>query len=316
MKFALALALLAPVTRAPAPTLDDRPTPRHHHGMAFDVARGRLVLFGGNVDGGIAYGHGTWTRDVDGWTRSRASDPLRVSSHTIAYHARAKRTILFGGFLPEGTLSGATWSWDGDAWTAVEGGGPSARHSAQMAYDPKHGRLVLFGGSGRGTDVLWEFDGEAWRRLEVDGDAPPPVMRAGFAYDPAAEALLLFGGHHDGVLGATWRLDGKRWTRLDVEGPPARANASMATDPARRRVVLFGGSDAERELLDDTWEWDGAKWSRVEVEGPAPAGRTQAAMAYDPVEERILLHGGRDGRRRAIDELWSYDGEAWKRLEP
>jgi hypothetical protein len=38
----------------------------------------------------------------------------------------------------------------------------------------------------------------------------------------------------------------------------------MAYDPARSRIVVFGGYDG-RNNLNDTWEFDGASWSRVEA---------------------------------------------------
>jgi hypothetical protein len=33
-------------------------------------------------------------------------------------------------------------------------------------------------------------------------------------------------------------------------------------DPARKRVVLFGGT-VDRQDVGETWEWDGARWTEV-----------------------------------------------------
>jgi hypothetical protein len=44
---------------------------------------------------------------------------------------------------------------------------------------------------------------------------------------------------------------------------PTRRRASRAAyDPVRRRVVSFGGDDADG-MLGDTWEWDGRRWLKI-----------------------------------------------------
>src|ERR1700730_446690 len=42
--------------------------------------------------------------------------------------------------------------------------------------------------------------------------------------------------------------------------PPPRANAAMAYDSRRAKVVLFGGYDLQRTMAD-TWLWDGHGWT-------------------------------------------------------
>ena len=66
----------------------------------------------------------------------------------------------------------------------------------------------------------------------------------------------------------------------------------MAYDSARRHLVLFGGSpNGGYTALDDTWIWDGSNWSAM-TPLARPAGRRDAAMAYDPVLRQVLLFGG------------------------
>lgn len=57
------------------------------------------------------------------------------------------------------------------------------------------------------------------------------------------------------MLNGTWAWDGTTWTRqFPQASPSARANASMAYDPAAGNVVLFGGFGGNG-VLGDTWTW-------------------------------------------------------------
>jgi hypothetical protein len=37
----------------------------------------------------------------------------------------------------------------------------------------------------------------------------------------------------------------------------------MSYDPARQRIVLYGGFASDSRDLDDTWEWDGNRWQCI-----------------------------------------------------
>jgi hypothetical protein len=111
-----------------------------------------------------------------------------------------------------------------------------------------------------------------------------------------------------------WEWSRGAWRRLDVRTPPARAEAAMVYDPARRRLVLFGGyrgSGTARERFGDTWEWDGSRWeTRATTAAPSP--RNGAALAYDESRRRAVLFGGSGGPNA---ETWEWDGAAWSRVE-
>lgn len=109
--------------------------------------------------------------------------------------------------------------------------------------------------------------------------------------------MVLFGGVSGSrILGDAWEWDGNRWALAATEGPAPRTLHGLAYDGARRRVVLFGGTSElspDTPAHGDTWEWDGTTWTRSDVEGPSP--RDQVAMAYDPVQQVVVLHGGGTG---------------------
>ena len=80
----------------------------------------------------------------------------------------------------------------------------------------------------------------------------------------------------------------------------------MALDPVAGRVVLFGGLDPNGGTLGDTWLWDGATWTqRFPVTSPPP--RANAALAFDPNTNAMLLFGGGvwNGIGSERNDLWS-----------
>jgi hypothetical protein len=188
-----------------------------------------------------------------------------------------------------------------------------------MAYDDDQAVVVLFGGADERQVLadLWAWNGEEWRCL-ADGGPPPRTFPA-LAYDGARKSLILFGGNRvlfggpeetNTFLDDLWSWDGRAWQRIQTPTPPARAEASMAYDSDRQRLVLFGGyrnEDGERIRLGDTWEWDGRRWEHLDAAGPAP--RNGAALAYDVQRKRVVLFGGSG----ASGETWEWDGHVWER---
>jgi hypothetical protein len=252
--------------------------------MAYDAARGKVVLFGGQSaqrqpDNTLPALDDTWTWDGTTWTRQHpaASPPPTVGS-VLAYHAPTGATVLVGSYW-EGTagpLATRTWRWDGTNWTELHPSrSPSApRIGAAMAYHESTGRLVLFG-AGAAPDpnpldgVTWLFDGMNWTRHAV-GPADPPA-RSGAALAPDRSGNLLLIGGVDGITGTfynvTWTWDGAGWRRRDPAiFPSPRAEAAMAYDAARGTTILYGGetiSQTSGEQYDDTWTWDGTTWMPV-----------------------------------------------------
>lgn len=82
--------------------------------------------------------------------------------------------------------------------------------------------------------------------------------------------------------------------------------------------MLFGDDSAAAFRLptDPVWEWDGLRWSPIVPTGPEPAARYSHAMAYDPVNRRVILFGGYDSFFTLFDDTWAWDGRTWTRLAP
>jgi hypothetical protein len=75
------------------------------------------------------------------------------------------------------------------------------------------------------------------------------------AYDPRRQRVVLMGGETArGKVADTWDWDGEKWVEQATGGPTGRSSHGLATDRARNTVVLFGGSPAAGERLNDTWD--------------------------------------------------------------
>jgi hypothetical protein len=122
------------------------PSARHGHAMAYDPARGVVVLFGG---GQLS---DTWEWDGANWTqRFPATSPSARSQHGLVYDVARGRLVLFGGTLGGPVYFLDTWEWIGNDWVqrlAAGGvrGGPAV-------YDSGRDRVVQFSGE----STFWTF---------------------------------------------------------------------------------------------------------------------------------------------------------------
>ena len=157
-----------------------------------------------------------------------------------------------------------------------------------MARDAVRGRVVLFGGDGAGPQGdTWIWDGTAWVDSTPTGESPEARQNHAMVRDARRSQVVLFGGDDNGLSAGglrndTWTWDGSSWTEVTPEaGSPApRQNHALAYDPARGRVILFGGRDARGDRLRDTWEWDGASWTETFPVTDPPVERHSHAMSY------------------------------------
>ena len=233
------------------------PNVRLVHAMAFDEARGRVVLYGG-WGGGYPRHSDTWLWDGSDWTQGPAGPPDR-EQHRLAYDAARQRVVLFGG--RRGSSLEDTWLWDGTNWNrAAPMTSPGARHAYGMVYDRARQQVVLFGGwnDGQIFNETWVWDGVDWTELHPAAPEPQARFNLGMVYDEARERVVLFGGQASGgpnqVLSDAWEWDGTRWLQATPPLTPLARTAVMTTfDRANRHVVTFGGSTGRGLRTDETW---------------------------------------------------------------
>ena len=298
-------------TRRPTAT----PTPRIGAAVAYDLFRGRVVLFGG---GSLLRGYDdTWAWDGAAWKELRPETVPPARAHAgMAYDARRDRAVVFGGRATEiSDALGDTWELDGDQWLRrAPAQAPPARSYPAMTYDAARGVVVLFGGDGVEGPLndTWEWDGDAWHERAAD---PSPAARYGasVAYDPDRRVTLLFGGATgSGSLADTWQWDGDAWAPVEPAGhaPPPSAGAPMVWDPARRRAVVLRGEVEPGEVVE-VWEWDGADWSPRDDVLASPDGlhSARSAAAYDIVRGEVVLLGAWGNGAATV--TWTLSGGAW-----
>ncbi|MEM6531131.1 MAG: kelch repeat-containing protein [Myxococcota bacterium] len=294
------------------------PPVRDETAMAYDAARGVVVLFGGIASDEL---NDTWEYDGIQWRRGvpPGSDqvlPPGRHGHQMVYDAARGRVVLVGGTesIEGGRFSNDTWEWDGQSWSNVT---PVSfperapdRYAFQMAYDAARERTVLFDctsecDTGSPTSV-WEWDGTRWAEISAQGASPTLDQAYAAAYD-ATNGWITVVGRIDGSAGMeTWSWDGERWQRLtpvSLNLPGRRVEHSLVWDSARMRSVLFGGdgrlgSSGASDELADTWGWNGSSWIRLTPTPLSPGSgltRSDAAMAYNPDNDEIVVFGGDTG---------------------
>jgi len=142
--------------------------------------------------------------------------------------------------------------------------------------------------------------------------------------DPPADPALVT---DSGTLPELWSAmdagaiaDTSSWQELP---PPGRTTGLYAVyDSLRDRMIVFGGLSADDVPAGDVWTWEpGARpsWRRLEPLGEAPPPRYGCSVAFDAVNNRLIVFGGQSKAdwRTLLNDVWSLslsDPAEWTRL--
>ena len=306
------------------------PTARFGHAMAFDPDRGQVVMYGGCGGADVDLIscpnplRDTWTWDGAAWTHLTTTAAPRASSKAaMVYDGGRRHVMLFGGCATGAgepcTGDDSTWILDGNTWSEVVTAlKPPGRWGHAMAFDPTRGVTVMFGGMTETNAFAdtWEWSGTAWQaRSPVT--APPGRAFHAMAFDLNLQRVVAFAGSDvtasgaaAGARGDLWTWDGGTWAPLATADAFARTLSASAYDAARRRLVVFGGRDPSRVLLDDTLEWTGdAMDVRSSQQLPVRLG---GVMVYDAAEAVTLATGGDFAGRDTSPYTWRWNGQTWR----
>jgi len=314
------------------------PLPGQGGQLAYDGARGAVVLFGDPRDR-PAREVGTlreWNSSLQQWTDLTPA-PLPVvwppsrSGHAMAWDSRRRRLVVFGGYADEQpralndlwAFDDATGTWENMTPTPLPPAWPSARLLHALAYDSARDRLILFGGFPgvsnfeRLADV-WEWDGDSRTWTNATPDPLPaswPTERYShtMVYDSKRQRTVVVGGYAGGPsLGDVWEWDGVQFvdrtpSPLPANWPAPRSSHAMAYQPCTGTLIVFGGQNSQGTTLGDTWQWDGTLNFWVKLTVPSPPARRGAGMAYDDARSRAVLFGG-VGHYGELDlsDTWEY----------
>jgi formylglycine-generating enzyme required for sulfatase activity len=252
----------------------------------------------------------------------QTSAPQGLQGHALGVRSDGSM-VLFGGAQATRLLSGTYTSTSGTWTRRISILNPTERSEATLAFDSVRNETVLFGGKdtfGSALSDTWTFANNQWTYRPT---ANSPQARHGHAvaFDAHSGVVVLFGGMDatQGLLSDTWLWNGASWQQASpAHSPSARTEHAMAYDQYRRRIVLFGGQ-AQSGMRNDVNEWDGANWVAVQLAvnnrvSWAPSPRSQHAMGYDPVSERVVVHAGQVEGGAVVADTWSWDGTAWVQL--
>ena len=311
-----------------------------------------------------------WDPTASTWTERTVSGskPSQRYAHAMAFDGNRKKALVFGGWdISSGGSKNDLWEWEPTtgAWTqrltGSESGVPSPRMYASLVADDADARMELvagisaYGSYGKGDAGIIimppTMGGSAGSRdvFELNPatpvftdrtaplDVPSPRYNQAMAYYPTAGKTYLHGGS-DAMTGQylddLWEWDGKVWAQVAADvRPSARTGAGLAYDPARKSLILFGGSGTNGSL-NDTWEWGSTrKWTQLSPSS-SPDPLYGHAMVTDTIRNKILLFGGISDYYYVIgpgtgpypgpykdplrNEVWEWDGTAmtWTNRTP
>lgn len=217
------------------------------------------------------------------------------------------------------------------AWKKLASGCPS-RFAFAAAADADGQHVFVHSGETKregAFDVysdLWEYSvaEDTWKELKPNGPKPAERAYHSAAYDSKRAVVWIFGGARRdfSALDELWRYDVAKnaWSEVKPSGPrpSARFDAALVHDAKRDRLVLTGGCTkffAPDNAASDLWTFDCAsgQWTKSAV--PAPA-RWQAAYAFAPELDVLLVHGGFDGNSVVQAGTWTWNAatDAWTDL--
>src|SRR5688572_468379 len=162
--------------------------------------------------------------------------------------------------------------------------------------------------------AVTNIDG-VWSAL--DGAAAAPSARREYAavYDRVHRRYVMFAGFTNQLGGGyflfnqVWTLDldqeTPEWAFVSIPGtvPGGRHSPQWGYDPARNRLLVFGGYGSHLPghpyaYLNDIWELKlngNPSWTELTPSGTAPGGRLAGTAVFDVLHQRFVGFGGTAG---------------------
>ena len=232
--------------------------------------------------------------------------PAPMIYHSLVYHSKAKKVLLFGGNSRHGWGPDRSEVWQYDpsnqTWTNL---GNYAAISADTvnahspAYDIESDRIIVFNSIGE----TWAFDltKNSWENRRPTS-APSPRCGQSMVYDVASDRMVLFGGFgctsiEDPILNDTWTYDinANNWEKMEpAQNPPPRMYATMVYNTNASESIVWGGRLIES--LDDpffwTYDFSNNTWTKIEGTGGPESTYAYPDMIYHPKRNELILFGG------------------------
>jgi hypothetical protein len=283
---------------------------RYGHTAIYDPADQRMVVFGGHVGSTVPYSgfsNSSWSLSLGlnpTWMPLTTTGTPPTADHPyVAIDDEPRhRMIVLDGTVPQvWQLPLESYEWSSLATSSP----PSPGTPWGAMYDPSRQSMwVCEVPSGDVQVQVWELTlsgTPAWSFLITSGS---PGVRDGAAalYDPVRDRIIVFGGSD---LADVWQLPlsgDHSWSQIVPSGtpPPGRRNASVIYDVRRDRMVMFGGWTPSINFYtswNDVWALSLSgtpEWRQLAPTGLLPIARYEHTSIYDPVGDRMVVHGGQE----------------------
>lgn len=284
-----------------------RPTAHHppaasYPQMAYDAARARIVLY-------AAAPNDTWEYDGVDWLLANPSVRPPTSIYgPVAYAAARQRVVLCGLDYQPPNTSFRTWEYDGTTWAqTVTAHTPLASLAAgfSIAGDAS-GQVLMQAIDAQNQHSTWRYDGIDWQ--PVTTTRQPSEWFAGLLVFESSRSRHVF---YNGK--STWEFDGTDWAPTDVRLlPEARSVPRPLADPARGRILLFGGYISGFGATSELLALGPQGWRPVPASN-LPPPRLEPVVAFDTRRDRVVLQGGY-GSTASTTDTWEFDGTTWTRI--
>lgn len=184
----------------------------------------------------------------------------------------------------------------------------------KAAYDPDRNAIVTLGGLYNDEGPMWQLglaDGR-WSAIRAPGGPGEGIP----VHDPWNHRMLVL----DRCLDRIWSLT-SAWKVVETVGEvPRLCGAHVVADPARERLIVFGG---HIHGLDGSWSIQNRDvfalelspsrarplWRELSPSG-AVAFPAAAPAVFDPVGDRAIFTAEADGKTWSLDFTGGRDG-AW-----
>lgn len=284
---------------------------RSRFGMAYDSDRGVTVAYGGVWYFATTVGHDSsvmsGTSEFNGhWYDATGGEPPFRQQNAMAYFQALGKTVNFGGTGAEAGIGDDTDVYTaGVGWSSLFTSGPPPRARHAMVYDSSRRRIVLYGGvSG---DVRYDDTYE----LSTIGPVftRQPTNQSVFPCAPASFTAIATGA---GPLQYQWFKDGLPLTDDGrISGATTNtlviSSVRVSDDGAYQLGVISAcgtntSAGARLKVL--------ANWVQ-QTPAAKPAGRRNAALAYDSARGVTVLFGGIAVSGNSSRETYEWNGNTW-----
>lgn len=283
------------------------PPGRRDAAMAYDVARDRVVLFGGTSfllqppwpppwtlsD--------TWEWDGTDWIQQHPLVSPPAGPANMVYDNLRQMCVL--------TTGSETWEWNGLSWSLRATSGVAGEY---LAFDSIRGVTVAAGNGG----VVSEWNGTTWT---TKMPTTPAMYRTGngfrsMAFDPNRGRCLIFAAHFDtdpSPIDNLWEWDGTDWQVSPSAPSPIYYwfGMTLAYNPDRGKVMWYGGT---RYSGDAFWTFElqpNNAWTLL-TSGALPttgAERLGACLVHHAGRGTMLSFGGTsftNNASYAMNDTW------------